>query len=299
MWAIAGLFSALFLGVYDIFKKTSLNGNAVMPVLFFATLTSTAIFLPVVTGSLFYPQFFAQIGLYSPPLTFTEHLQVLLKAVIVVSSWILAFFAMKHLPISIFAPIRSTGPFWTLIGAILIFHEKLNLLQWAGVSLTLLFFYLFSTAGRKEGIEFRKNRWIFFIVLGTILGSVSGLYDKFIISRIDRIAVQAWFSFYQVAILIPVLAIFWYPGRKNTTPFRWRWAIPAIGITLVIADFLYFYALSLEGSMISMISSLRRSSVLITFSLGTLIFREKNLKQKGIYLLGILAGILLITLGSR
>jgi transporter family protein len=299
MWAIAGLFSALFLGVYDIFKKTSLNGNAVMPVLFFATLTSTAIFLPVVTGSLFYPQFFAQIGLYSPPLTFTEHLQVLLKAVIVVSSWILAFFAMKHLPISIFAPIRSTGPFWTLIGAILIFHEKLNLLQWAGVSLTLLFFYLFSTAGRKEGIEFRKNRWIFFIVLGTILGSVSGLYDKFIIARIDRIAVQAWFSFYQVAILIPVLAIFWYPGRKNTTPFRWRWAIPAIGLTLVIADFLYFYALSLEGSMISMISALRRSSVLITFSLGTLIFREKNLKQKGIYLLGILAGILLITLGSR
>lgn len=299
MWAIAGLLSALFLGVYDIFKKTSLNGNAVMPVLFFATLTSTAIFLPVVAGSLLFPEFFARIGLYSPSLSFTEHLQVLLKAVIVVSSWILAFFAMKHLPISIFAPIRSTGPFWTLIGAILIFHEKLNALQWAGVSLTLLFFYLFSTAGRKEGIVFRKNRWIIFIVLGTILGSVSGLYDKFIISRIDRIAVQAWFSFYQVAILLPVLAIFWFPGRKNTTPFRWRWAIPAIGLTLVIADFLYFYALSLEGSMISMISALRRSSVLITFTLGAMIFREKNLKSKGIYLLGILAGILLITLGSR
>ena len=299
MWAIAGLLSALFLGVYDIFKKTSLNGNAVMPVLFFATLTSTVIFLPVVSGSLLFPDFFARIGLYSPSLSFTEHLQVLLKAVIVVSSWILAFFAMKHLPISIFAPIRSTGPFWTLIGAILIFHEKLNALQWAGVSLTLLFFYLFSTAGRKEGIVFRKNRWIIFIVLGTILGSVSGLYDKFIISRIDRIAVQAWFSFYQVAILLPVLAIFWFPGRKNTTPFRWRWAIPAIGLTLVIADFLYFYALSLEGSMISMISALRRSSVLITFTLGAMILREKNLKSKGIYLLGILAGILLITLGSR
>ena len=299
MWAIAGLLSALFLGVYDIFKKTSLNGNAVMPVLFFATLTSTVIFLPVVSGSVLFPEFFARIGLFSPSLTFTEHLQVLLKAVIVVSSWILAFFAMKHLPISIFAPIRSTGPFWTLIGAILIFHEKLNALQWAGVSLTLLFFYLFSTAGRKEGIVFRKNRWIIFIVLGTILGSVSGLYDKFIISRIDRIAVQAWFSFYQVAILLPGLAICWFPGHKNTTPFRWRWAIPAIGLTLVIADFLYFYALSLEGSMISMISALRRSSVLITFTLGAMIFREKNLKSKGIYLLGILAGILLITLGSR
>ncbi len=299
MWAFAGLVSAVFLGIYDIFKKTSLNGNAVMPVLFFSTLTSTVIFLPVVTGSVFYPETFHSLGLFAPKLSFAEHLQVLLKAAIVISSWILAFFAMKHLPITIFAPIRSTGPFWTLIGALIIFHEKLNTLQWIGVTLTLFFFYLFSTAGKLEGIQFRKNRWILFIVLGTILGSVSGLYDKFIIARIDRIAVQAWFSFYQVAILLPVLGIFWYPNRKKTSPFFWRWSIVAIGLSIVIADFLYFYALSLEGSMISMIAALRRSSVLITFALGALIFKEQNLKKKGIYLLGILSGILFITLGSR
>lgn len=110
MWAISGLVSALFLGIYDIFKKTSLNGNAVMPVLFFSTLTSTIIFLPVVIGSLYFPDFFARIGLFAPALTFTEHLQVLLKSAIVISSWTLAFFAVKNLPVTIFAPIRSTGP---------------------------------------------------------------------------------------------------------------------------------------------------------------------------------------------
>lgn len=299
MWAFAGLFSALFLGIYDIFKKTSLNGNAVMPVLFFSTLTSTIIFLPVVFGSLLFPETFSGIGLFAPALSVTEHLQIQLKSVIVVSSWILAFFAMKQLPVTIFAPIRSTGPLWTLAGALIIFREQLNTLQWMGISLTLVFFYLFSTAGKLEGIEFRKNKWIYLIVAATILGSISGLYDKFIISRIDRIAVQAWFSFYQVIILVPVLAIFWFPNRRNTTKFQWRWTIPLIGITLVIADFLYFYALSLEGSMISMISALRRSSVLITFTLGAMLFKEQNLKRKGIFLLGILAGILLITLGSR
>ena len=298
MWAFAGLLSALFLGIYDIFKKTSLNGNAVMPVLFFSTLTSTVIFLPVVIGSSFFPETFSSIGLFSPQLNFVQHLQVLLKSVIVVSSWILAFFAMKHLPVTVFSPIRATGPFWTLIGALLIFHEKLNLLQWIGVLLTLLFFFLFSTTGKKEGIEYRSNKWIWFIVGGTLLGAVSGLYDKFIISRIDRIAVQAWFSFYQVIILLPVLAIFWFPGRKKTTRFKWRWAIPAIGLTLVIADFLYFYALSCEGSMISVIAALRRVSVLVTFSFGAFMPGEVNLKQKGLYLLGILAGTLLITLGS-
>ncbi len=298
MWAFAGLLSALFLGIYDIFKKTSLNNNAVMPVLFFSTLTSTVIFLPVVIGSRLFPDFFMQIGLFSPQLTFIEHLQVLLKSVIVVSSWILAFFAVKNLPVTIFAPIRATGPLWTLAGALIIFHERLNTLQWVGVTSTLLFFYLFSTAGKLEGIEFRKNKWVFLIIGATIVGAISGLYDKFIISRIDRIAVQAWFSFYQAAILLPVLGFFWYPNRKKTTPFTWHWAIPAIGITLVIADFLYFYALSLDGSMISMVAALRRSSVLVTFALGALLFKEQNLKQKGIYLAGILTGILLITLGS-
>lgn len=299
MWAIAGLVSAIFLGIYDIFKKTSLNGNAVIPVLFFSTLTSTLLFLPVVIGSVYFPEFFTKIGLFSPALTLSEHLQVLLKSAIVISSWTLAFFAVKHLPVTIFAPIRATGPLWTLVGAIIIFHERLNTLQWSGVTLTLLFFYLFSTAGKREGIEFRKNKWIYLIIGATILGAISGLYDKFIISHINRIAVQAWFSFYQVAIMLPLLGIIWYPTRNKTSSFKWRWAIPAIGITLVIADFLYFYALSIEGSMISMLSAIRRSSVLVTFILGAMVFKEQNLKRKGIYLLGILTGILLITLGSQ
>jgi transporter family protein len=298
MWAILGLFSAFFLGIYDVFKKTSLKENAVMPVLFLSTLTSTIIFLPVVFGSAMFPETLSAMGLFAPTLNFTEHLQVFLKSVIVVSSWILAFFAIKHLPVTVFSPIRATGPFWTLIGALILFHEKLNTLQWSGVLLTLLFFFLFSTTGKKEGIEFKSNRWIWFVVGGTLLGAASGLYDKFIIARIDRIAVQAWFSFYQAIILLPVLAAFWFPGRKKTTPFRWRWSIPAIGITLVIADFVYFYALSYEGSMISVISALRRVSVLITFSFGAFFLDEVNLKQKGIYLLGILAGTILITIGS-
>ncbi len=299
MWAFTGLFSAFFLGIYDILKKTSLNGNAVMPVLFFSTLTSSVIFLPIVIGSAYFPVFFVRIGLFAPALTVHEHMQVLLKSAIVVSSWILAFFALKNLPVTIFAPIRSTGPLWTLVGALIVFGERLNGVQWVGVTLTLIFFYLFSTAGKLEGIEFRKNKWVYLVVAATILGSISGLYDKFIISRIDRIAVQAWFSFYQAIILLPVLVVSWYPNRKNTTRFQWRWTIPLIGLTLVIADFLYFYALSIEGSMISMISALRRSSVLVTFTLGAFMFKEQNLKRKGVYLIGILAGILLVTLGSR
>lgn len=299
MWAIFGLLSAVFLGVYDIFKKKSLNENAVIPVLFFATLTSAVIFTPVVVISGFQPEILQGIGIYAPPITLTEHLQVLLKAALIISSWLLAYFALKNLPISIYAPVRATSPLWTLVGAIIVFQESLNLMQWIGVILTLGFFFLFSIAGKKEGIKFEKNKWVFFIFAATILAAVSGLYDKYIILRIDRIAVQAYFSFYQVAILLPVLLLLWYPKRKKTTTFHWHWAIPAIGISLVLADYFYFYALSIEGSMISIIAALRRSSVIIAFTLGALMFNEQNLKRKGIYLIGILAGILLITLASK
>lgn len=299
MWVFLALISSVLLGSYDVFKKYSLNGNAVLPVLLISMVTSSLIFLPVTIGSAFFPGFFQQIHLFVPPISSEFQMLIFLKAIIVVSSWTFAFHAMKNLPITIVTPIRATGPIWTLIGAILIFHEHLNLLQWTGVLVTLLFFYLLSVAGKLEGINFRSNIWVLCIVLGTLLGAVSGLYDKFIIRKIDRMAVQAWFSFYQVVLMLPMVALFrWSKPKAQRPVFQWRWTIPAIGVFLVLADFVYFAALSYEDSMISIVSALRRGGVVVPFVIGAILFKEINIRKKGIYLAGILLGILLITLGS-
>ncbi|WP_423127686.1 EamA family transporter [Gaoshiqia sp. Z1-71] len=299
MWIILALISAVLLGLYDVFKKLSLNSNAVLPVLMISTISGAGLVLPVVLGSAFYPDFFKGIGLYIPKISLHEHKLIFMKSILVVSSWVFAFHAVKHLPITIVSPIRATGPIWTLIGAILIFGENLNLLQWLGVSVTLVFFYLLSTAGKLEGINFRRNTWIFCMVTATLLGAASGLYDKFIIRKIDRLAVQAWFSFYQVVVMLPAIAMFRWSKPKNQRPvFQWRWSIPVIGLLLLLADFSYFYALSYPDSMISIISPLRRGGVLVAFVTGALLFNENNIRRKGIYMLGILAGILIISLGS-
>ncbi len=299
MWVVLALSSAFVLGIYDVFKKLSVNKNAVLPVLFLSSFSAAVIVLPVMIGSHYFPGFFSSINLFVPPVSLEEHIQILIKALLVVSSWILSFFALKHLPITIVSPIRSTSPLWTLFGAILIFHEKLNLMQWTGVIITLLFFYLFSTASKLEGIHFRKNKWVFFIIVATLLASASGLYDKYIIGRIDRLAVQAWFSVYQVLFLGPVLILTRYSIKKEKrVVFEWRWTIPAIAIFLLLADFLYFYSLSYQDAMISIVSALRRGGVVVAFITGAIIFKEQNIRKKGIYLLGILAGILLISFGS-
>ncbi len=299
MWALFAVISAVVLGIYDIFKKLSLDKNAVIPVLFFSTLTSAIIFAPLMILSVVQPQWLEGSLFYVPVIDIRSHGFIFLKAIIVTASWILTFFAVKHLPLTIVSPVRATGPLWTLAGAILIFAERLTLWQWVGIVVTLLFFYLFSVAGRSEGIHFRSNKWVYFLLAGTLLGGISGLYDKFLIRHFDRMAVQSWSTIYQVAMLLPVLLLLWYPQRAQSTPFVWRRSIPMIALFLCIADFLYFYAISYEGSLISVISALRRSGVVISFTLGALVFHEKNIRQKAWLLAGILAGVMILLFGSR
>ena len=298
MWVLLGLLSAVGLGIYDIFKKLSLNGNAVIPVLFFSILTSSFLLLPIHLFSVFSPETMQHTILNVPPVDFYAHILIIIKSCIVLSSWLFAYFAMKHLPITIASPIKATQPIWIVLGAVLFFGERLSTFQAAGVIVTLVSFYLFSVAGAREGFSL-KNKWVWFIILATLTGAASGLYDKYLIKELPRFSVQVYYTYYQAVIMAFITLILWYPRRKNTTPFQWRWSIIFISLFLVLADFCYFLALSQEGSLIAVISTLRRSGVVIPFLFGALFMYEKNLKKKIIPLIGILLGIVFLFLGTR
>lgn len=299
MWLTLAFISAALLGIYDVIKKISLEGNAVIPVLFLNVLFCCILFLPVVILSFFFPDLIRGSMFYLSPLALPAHAFLFLKAVIVLSSWIFAYFSLKHLPITIASPIKATQPILTLIGALLIFGERLNGWQWLGIVTAILSFYLLSWSGKKEGIRFSHNKWIYFMILAVITGSLSGLYDKYLMGRFDRMNVQVWYNFYQLGIMAIILATLWFPRRRTSTPFQWRYSIPLISLALVMADFVYFYALSYEDSLISIVSLVRRSGVLVSFIAGALWFKEKNLKAKFIDLLLVIAGMYFIYLGTR
>lgn len=276
----------------------SLNGNAVIPVLFFNTLISSLIFLPFILlsyttglldGSLF----------YVPVVSWQVHFAVFIKAVIVLSSWIFGYFALKNLPLTISGPIKATQPVLTLVGAMLIFGERLNLYQWMGVAFAVASFYMLSSSGKKEGIRFTHNKWIYYTVISVLLGALSGLYDKHLMRGLDVMTVQVWFNVYQCFIMSFILLFLWYPHRKETTPFEWRWSIPFISLFLCIADWVYFYALTDPDSMISIVSMIRRSNVLVTFAAGALFFHEKNLKSKVVDLVLVFIGMVFLYLGTK
>ena len=299
MWVSLAFLSALMLGLYDVAKKRSLKENAVLPVLWLNTLFSTIIFLPALLDSAVGGGWFDSTLFETTSGSLHDPARVILKAVMVLSSWIFGYFGIKHIPITIVGPINATRPVLVLVGAMVIFGERLNWCQWIGVALSILSIYMMSRSSKKENIDFAHNKWMLFVAIGTIMGAVSGLYDRFIMQELNPVFVQSWFNLYQMIMMGVVCMAAWYPVRKKTTPFHWSWAIPLIAIFVAAADFAYFNALSRPEAMISVVSLIRRGSVLISFACGVIIFKERNLKAKILDLLLILIGMVFVYFGSR
>jgi drug/metabolite transporter (DMT)-like permease len=116
---------------------------------------------------------------------------------------------------------------------------------------------------------------------------------------LDRMMVQSWYNIYQCVMMLAMLVILWWPRHKETTPFHWDWAIIGVSLFLSTADFMYFYSLSLPAAMISIVSMIRRGSVIVSFLFGALFFQEKNLKAKAFDLALVLLGMIFLYIGSR
>ncbi len=299
MWLILAFISAALLGFYDVAKKQALRQNAVPNILLLNTLLSSLIFLPVIISGEFSLGWFSgtifDIDSASP----RAHLLIFIKSLIVLSSWAFGYMGIKHLPITLVGPINATRPVIVLLGAMLLFGERLNALQWTGVALALVSIFLLSRAGKKEGIDFKNNRWILCVVAAALLGAASGLYDRYIMRELPPLMVQGWFNIYQVAIMAIIVTIIALHQGKNTTSIKWTWAIPMISILLSGADLAYFVALSNEDSMLAIVSMIRRSSVVVSFACGAVVFHEKNLRAKAIDMAFILIGMIFLWLGSQ
>ena len=290
MWILFAFISATLLGFYDVFKKQSLKDNAVLQVLLLNCLFSSIIFLPMVW--------------YAPFGGWEVQKYIVLKAFIVLSSWICGYYAMKHLPLTLVGPVNASRPMLVLLGAMFMFGERLNLFQWTGVLLALSSFFLLKLGGKKEGIDFMRNRWALCLIAAALLGACSGLYDKYLMSSpeegglgLNRLTVQSYFNFYQLAIMLVVVILERWK-RDVETRFQWRWTIPLISLFICAADLAYFYSLSLDDAMISVVSMVRRGSVIVSFMMGAFLFHERNLKSKAVDLVLVLLGMLFLYLGT-
>lgn len=298
MWVLGALLSSFLLGIYNIFQKAALHKNAVLSVLFISTAFSAVLFLPLiifsVNGVISPENFF-----YVPQGNFDTHWHVMLKSCIVFSSWFCGYYAFKHLSITLIGPIKATQPLYTLFGAMLLLGERLNFYQWIGVALGITSLFLMNFSGKREGVHFKSNKFIWLLFLSIIFGAISALYDKYLMERYDRMFVQSWFLFYQT-ILTAVFFLTLYKTKIfGNAKLQWRSSILFISIFLSLSDLVYFWALSQPGAMISIVSMIRRSSVLVSFLGGVFIFKESNIKAKILDLILILLGLVFLYIGSK
>ncbi len=295
-WIILTIVSAALLGVYDVSKKVSVQGNAVPIVLLMSVCIGAAIWSPLLMLSHSSAAGALPDALRVSPLSWLEHGMLMAKSVLVGMSWTFAFFAMKHLPLSIAAPIRSTSPLWTILTATLVLGERPEAWQWAGIGIVLLSFWRFSLLGSREGIHFSRDRFVMCMVAATLLGSLSSIYDKLLLQNyaIQPAAVQAWFTIYLVPVMMP-LAMRWYRVDRQRVPFEFRRTILLISPLLLAADFVYFTALANPEALVSVVSTLRRCSVLIPFLFGVRALGEANFRSKAACIAMMLVGVGLLT----
>lgn len=285
MWTWMAIGSALLLGVYDVAKKHALRRGSPLWVLLGATVLSTLMLGP----------FFS-----SGPAC--DHLRLMLKAILVSSSWITGMLGLKYLPITTVSTIKGARPMIIVVFSMILFGERLSLWQWAGVLLILAALMLLARSSRREGIDVRSDRGILYMVISVLTGAASALYDKHLLVGMDAVFVQCWSSFYISAVLALCLLGKWLwsrtRGDQGFEPFRWDWTLVLIAALITVSDFLYFHAIQEEGAMLSVISMLRRCSIAVTFILGAILYREKRIREKALEMAMILAGAALLVFGS-
>ena len=296
MWVILSLVSAVLLGFYDIFKKQTVVNNAIIPVLFYSTMISGALFLPFVLLSAFNPELFSgsfMSKLFIEPITTRQHLLILGKTAIILCSWMFSYSAMKHLPITVVGPVNQLRPAISVVLLFLIFQEKLTVIQWVGLLLALVSFYLMNRSGKLEGIQFKSNKWVYMLLASAILVALSGVYDKFLLSKenISPSTIQAWYTIYDFLMMAVLFSFIWLPKRKEQ-PFEWRWGIVAMAVFVTVADVIYLTGLKQEAAVVVLIPLILYGvRLVVSFVYGIFGFHEKNIRSKIIPLLMVLAAL--------
>ena len=302
-WVLLAFVSSLCLGFYDISKKIALRDNSVVDVLTASIVISSAILAFPLLLSRMAPEIAADSFYYVPQLDLRGHLLTIVKSGIVLSSWICAYLALKHLPISVVSPWQATRPMWTLIGALLIFGERLNGWQWVGVTLAIGSIFAFSI-GQHRRNKLSKNkqdkRYYIALALAILIGAASGLYDKYMMRQFHHNAVQVYYTFYQAIMMLIVWTIDRYAKGRKTIDLRPSTIVPIvlISVFLVISDNVYMLALRDPDSMIAVVSTIRRGGTVIGFAYGLIFLKEPDPWKKILAMCGILAGLVCLAIGT-
>ena len=286
MFLVAGV----FLGCWDISKKLALRGQNVIAVLTAYSILSFVLVAYEMRNAVL--------------ISGNTILLLALKSLIIYIGWNFMFLALQQLPISVITPFNTVTPLFSIILDIIVLGEVLEPMQWVGIAIMFVAYYFISKVGKFEVKHIFRNKYFYYMIIGSVLNAVTSLIDKIAIgqvtatltlkgmdSKLTSSIVQVWFLFFMM--LFYVLT---YLGRKyiqkEALKLKWDWNILWMSLCIILADRIYFAGLNMPNTPISIAMPLRSVSIVVSVLVGGLIFKEPNLKKKvlctGILIVGIL-----------
>ena len=277
MWMVYGLLAGVLLGLYDFWTKKAMDGNNVIPIVFwssiFGALAWLPAFLPVSRNLGFYVDWTQS--------NFQEQSLILVKGIAMTFSWVLAYYSVRELPMSFSGAVRASGPLWTLAGGTFLFGEYLSPFQFSAVLVSILAYYALSLVGKKESIRMLKSWPVFMMLAATILSAMTTVYDKFIVQNLGLsiYSIQAYSAFHR-CMLATLLFLFLSWKQQRILPLRWSVYVPLVGCSWVGAELIYFFAIADPVADVTYLSIFRRVSLVVGFFLSVFLIGERNVPSK-------------------
>ncbi|MDA3840631.1 MAG: EamA family transporter [Patescibacteria group bacterium] len=286
-WIILILISAVFKGGRTILTKKILQNSNTLPVLFFVSLISAASMM-----------FFYKNITFALPLNILA--LIVFKSSVIAIAWFYLFQAYKNLPISTVSPLTNLSPIFLLVLSYFFLGETVSLINYLGIFLLMISAYMLETksfSSLMEPFRFFKTKYFLFIIISLVGNSISAVLDKIILKSIDYYSLMFYYFLFISIIYFVIISS--NNGLKSLKAFSTtKNILLLLGITLaaLLADFSYFIAVAMPGTLIILIIPLRRLSTLVSTLFGGKLFHEKNLLHKGIVCLIMIFAVFLIIL---
>ena len=281
LWIIFILLYGILKGAREPIKKGVLKDVGVLTALFVYTFVGFLMSAPTA------------VGVFSvTPFAF---LLVVIKSFVIFVAWILAFVAIKKVPVSVYGICDMSRVIFSTLLGVFFLGESLTIKGIISLILVVLGLYFANTRKSAENENYQM-KYIWLILIECFLNAVSGTMDKYIMStgEITSSALQFWFmlllsAFYLGYILIKIEKL----ELKKAFTNPWLYVL---SFSLILGDRMLFIANADPESQVTIMTLVKQSSAVVTIILGKLIYKEKNIIRKlicaGVILLGIALAVI-------
>jgi drug/metabolite transporter (DMT)-like permease len=213
------------------------------------------------------------------------------------------------LPLSTYSALRALSPVLALSAGTLMYGDRPSVAACLGIVAILLGVVTVSRTDYRRTLSAsgtscpRRHLTLSYIlaVSAATCSAIMPIYDKNLLSiaHADSFVLQALSDLYRLGLLLVILL---FAGRP-ATPLSWRLSQSAKNVSRALAvaalliaggEMLSFYAVSLPGSLPSVVAILRRASLPVSAILGKLVFGEALRLEKIAGIVAVVLGIMLI-----